>query len=89
MVLWMYIINSLQAMQSWENFHLLKNGLICKPLLNLYNQKYVSHVFVDVSTIVIGSVIKQPDDFGTIAYHCRSLKSYEKYNSTTELLTFY
>lgn len=71
-----------------EKFELLKNILISKPVLQLYNSKLPIHVFVDASQIAVGAVLKQPDVNGVlhpIAYHSRALRKYEQNYTITEL----
>ncbi|GFS70521.1 transposon Tf2-6 polyprotein [Trichonephila clavipes] len=47
-------------------FELLKNKLITKPVLQLYNPKLPLHVFCDASLKAIGAILKQPDNSGTL-----------------------
>ncbi|GFS65850.1 hypothetical protein TNCV_390771 [Trichonephila clavipes] len=46
-------------------FELLKNKLITKPVLQLYDPKLPLHVFCDASLKAIGAILKQPDNSGT------------------------
>ncbi|GFS60362.1 transposon Tf2-6 polyprotein [Trichonephila clavipes] len=69
-------------------FQLLKNKLITKPVLQLYDPKLPLHVFCDASQNAIGAVLKQPDNSGTlrpVSYHSRTLRDYEKNYYITEL----
>ncbi|XP_035232836.1 uncharacterized protein LOC118204639 [Stegodyphus dumicola] len=43
-------------------FDELKNILISKPVLQLYDPNKPCHVFVDASQIAVGAVLKQPDE---------------------------
>ncbi|GFW29443.1 hypothetical protein TNCV_743851 [Trichonephila clavipes] len=69
-------------------FELLKNKLITKPVLQLYDPKLPLHVFCDVSLKAIGAILKQPDNSGTlhpVSFHSRTLREYEKNYCITEL----
>ncbi|GFS63340.1 hypothetical protein TNCV_2308731 [Trichonephila clavipes] len=69
-------------------FESLKNKLITKPVLQLYDPKLPLHVFCDSSLKAIGAILKQPDSVGTIhliSYHSRTLRDYEKNYCITEL----
>jgi len=71
-----------------ESFDKLKNALITKPVLHLFNPQLPCHVYVDASTEGIGCIIKQPGTDGTlhpIAYHSRTLRPYERNYAITEL----
>lgn len=69
-------------------YETLKNCLISKPILSIYNPNYPCSLFVDASGDGIGSVLKQlhPDgNLHPVAYHSRSLRPYEKNYSASEL----
>ncbi|GFX59320.1 transposon Tf2-9 polyprotein [Trichonephila clavipes] len=69
-------------------FELLKNKLITKPVLQLYDPKLPLHVFCDASLKAIGAILKQPDNSGTlhpVSFHSRTLREYEKNYCITEL----
>ncbi|GFW59503.1 transposon Tf2-6 polyprotein [Trichonephila clavipes] len=62
-------------------FELLKNKLVTKPVLQLYDLKLPFHVFCDASLNTIGTVLKQPDissSLHPVSYHSRTLCDYEK-----------
>ncbi|GFU61760.1 retrovirus-related Pol polyprotein from transposon 17.6 [Trichonephila clavipes] len=74
-----------------EAYQKLKNCLISKPILKLYNSQFPCHVFCDASQESIGVVLKQQHPDGTlypIAYHSRQLLKHEKklYNFRKECL---
>ncbi|GFT29424.1 transposon Tf2-6 polyprotein [Trichonephila clavipes] len=69
-------------------FELLKNKLITKPVLQLYDPKLPLNVFCDASLKAIGAILKQPDNSGTlhpVSFHSRTLREYEKKYCITEL----
>ncbi|GFW54894.1 retrovirus-related Pol polyprotein from transposon 297 [Trichonephila clavipes] len=69
-------------------FEKLKESLITKPILHLYDPDLTCHVFVDASQKSVGAVLKQPDASNAlhpIAYHSRTLRDYEKNYAITEL----
>ncbi|GFW00221.1 retrovirus-related Pol polyprotein from transposon 17.6 [Trichonephila clavipes] len=69
-------------------FELLKNKLITKAVLQLYDPKLPLHVFCDASLKAIGDILKQPDNSGTlhpVSFHSRTLREYEKNYCITEL----
>ncbi|GBM21911.1 Transposon Tf2-9 polyprotein [Araneus ventricosus] len=71
-----------------EAFELLKNKLVTKPVLQLYDPKLPLHVFCDASQVAIRAILKQPDSSGNlhpVSYHSRTLRSYEKNYCITEL----
>ncbi|GBL95968.1 Retrovirus-related Pol polyprotein from transposon 297 [Araneus ventricosus] len=71
-----------------EAFELIKNKLVTKPVLQLYDPKLPLHVFCDASQVAIGAVLKQLDSSGNlhpVSYPSRTLRSYEKKNCITEL----
>lgn len=71
-----------------KSFQNLKDTLISKPILTLFNPQYPIHLFVDASTSGIGAVLKQMHPDGTlhpIAFHSRNLRAYEKNYAITEL----
>ncbi|GFT41993.1 transposon Tf2-8 polyprotein [Trichonephila clavipes] len=58
-------------------FELLKNKLITKLALQLYDPKLPLHVFCDASLKAIGAILKQPDNSGTlhpVSFHSRTLR---------------
>ncbi|GFT63359.1 transposon Tf2-9 polyprotein [Trichonephila clavipes] len=66
---------------------MLKNKLITKPVLQLYDPKLPLHVFCDASLKAIGAILKQPDNSGTlhpVSFHSRILREYEKKYCITE-----
>ncbi|GFX49644.1 transposon Tf2-11 polyprotein [Trichonephila clavipes] len=70
-----------------EAYQKLKNSLISKPILKLYNSQYPCHVFCDASQESIGVVLKQQHPDGTlypIAYHSRQLLKHEKNYTISE-----
>ncbi|GFX27864.1 retrovirus-related Pol polyprotein from transposon 17.6 [Trichonephila clavipes] len=70
-----------------EAYQKLKNCLISKPILKLYNSQYPCHVFCDASQDSIGVVLKQQHPDGTlypIAYHSRQLLKHEKNYTISE-----
>ncbi|GFU57935.1 retrovirus-related Pol polyprotein from transposon 297 [Trichonephila clavipes] len=69
-------------------FEKLKESLITKSILHLYDPDLTCHVFVDASQKSVGAVLKQPDASNMlhpIAYHSRTLRDYEKNYAITEL----
>lgn len=71
-----------------EAYQKLKDSLISKPILALFNPNYPCHVYVDASQEAIGAVIKQERPDGSqhpIAFHSRRLKNYEVNYTITEL----
>ena len=81
--------------QKWEwnnecqkTFESLKNTLISKPILKLFNPNATCHLFVDASQNAVETVLKQPDEgnkLHPIAYHSRTLRSHEINYTITEL----
>ncbi|GFT98378.1 retrovirus-related Pol polyprotein from transposon 17.6, partial [Trichonephila clavipes] len=70
-----------------EAYQKLKNCLISKPILKLYNSQYPCHVFCDASQESIGVVLKQQHPDGTlypITYHSRQLLKHEKNYTISE-----
>ncbi|GFT04980.1 retrovirus-related Pol polyprotein from transposon 17.6 [Trichonephila clavipes] len=70
-----------------EAYQKLKNCLISKPILKLYNSQFPCHVFCDASQESIGVVLKQQHPDGTlypIAYHSRQLLKHEKNYTISE-----
>ncbi|GBN52847.1 Transposon Tf2-6 polyprotein [Araneus ventricosus] len=49
-----------------EAFELLKNKLVTKPVLQLYDPKLPLHVFCDASQVAIWAILKQPDSSGNL-----------------------
>lgn len=71
-----------------NSFQKLKDALISKPILRIYDPTLPLHMFVDASQSGVGAVLKQPDkdDFlHPIAYYSRALRSYEQNYFITEL----
>ncbi|GFV38681.1 retrovirus-related Pol polyprotein from transposon 297 [Trichonephila clavipes] len=69
-------------------FEKLKESLITKPILHLYDSDLTCHVFIDASQKSVGALLKQPDASNVlhpIAYHSRTLRDYEKNYAITEL----
>ncbi|GFW01676.1 transposon Ty3-G Gag-Pol polyprotein [Trichonephila clavipes] len=69
-------------------FEELKESLITKPILHLYDPDLSCHVFLYASQKSVGAVLKQPDASNVlhpIAYHSRTLRDYEKNYAVTEL----
>ncbi|GFY03120.1 hypothetical protein TNCV_981251 [Trichonephila clavipes] len=69
-------------------FEKLKESLITKPVLHLYDPDLTCHVFVDISQKSVGAVLKQLDASNVlhpIAYHSITLREYEKNYAITEL----
>ncbi|GFY07557.1 hypothetical protein TNCV_3650641 [Trichonephila clavipes] len=69
-------------------FEKLKESLITKSILYLYDPDLICHVFVDASQKSVGAVLKQPDASNVlhpIAYHSRTLRDYGKKYAITEL----
>ena len=70
------------------SYYALKDTLIKGPILAIYSPDKPCSLFTDASGLGIGAVLKQPSDDGTlhpIAYHSRSLHSYEQNYSATEI----
>lgn len=66
----------------------MKNCLISKPILLLFNHKLPVHIFVDASQIAVGALLKQTDVsiiLHPVAYHSSALRSYEKKITISEL----
>ena len=71
-----------------ESFEKLKNSLISKPILKLFNSHLALHIYAAASQIAIRAILKQHDTEGIlrpIAFYSRSLKNYEQNYSITEL----
>lgn len=71
-----------------NSFQKLKQALIEKPILKLFDPKTPCQLFVDASSHGVGCVVKQVDEDGIlhpIAYHSRNLRDYEKNYAITEL----
>ncbi|GBN09004.1 Transposon Ty3-I Gag-Pol polyprotein [Araneus ventricosus] len=71
-----------------EAIELLKNKLVTKPILQLYEPKLPLHVFCDASQVAIRAILKQPDSSSNLhrgSYHSRTLRSYEKNYCIKEL----
>ncbi|GFW56718.1 uncharacterized protein TNCV_4067981 [Trichonephila clavipes] len=69
-------------------FEKLKESLITKPILHLYDPDLTCHVFVDTSQKSVAAMLKQPyasNVLHPIAYHSRTLRDYEKNYAITEL----
>lgn len=71
-----------------QSFELLKNALISRPILKLFNPNLPCHLYTDASKEAVGAVLKQMDDKGNlhpIAFHSRQLRPYEQNYAVTEL----
>jgi hypothetical protein len=71
-----------------QSFQKLKDILISKPVLTLFNPNYPCHLYVDASQEAIAAVLKQKHPDGTlhpIAFHSRQLKQHERNYAITEL----
>lgn len=71
-----------------QSFESLRDSLISKPVLHLFNPNYKCHLFVDASQTALGAVLKQehPDgELYPISYHSRQLQPYERNYTVTEL----
>ncbi|GFX87818.1 retrovirus-related Pol polyprotein from transposon 17.6 [Trichonephila clavipes] len=74
--------------ESRRAFELLKNKLVTKPVLQIYDPKLPLHVFCDASLNAIGAVLKEPNNSDTlhpVSYHSRILRDYVKNYCITEL----
>lgn len=74
--------------QCQTSFQNLKDRLISKPVLTLFNPNYPCHVFVDASQEAVAAILKQehPDKtLHPVAFHSRKIRPYEKNYSITEL----
>jgi len=71
-----------------NSYEKLKGALIRGPILAIYSADKPCFLFTDASGRGIGAVLKQPADDGTlhpIAYHSRSLHSYEQQYTVSEM----
>ncbi|UYV61136.1 hypothetical protein LAZ67_1003545 [Cordylochernes scorpioides] len=73
-----------------QSFQTLKNALMTKPILQLYDPQKPVHIFTDSSMLGVGAILKQPDKQGVlhpVAYFFRKLHKYERNYAATELET--
>ncbi|UYV83466.1 K02A2.6-like [Cordylochernes scorpioides] len=73
-----------------QSFQTLKNALMTKPILQLYDPQKPVHIFTDSSMLGVGAILKQPDKQGIlhpVAYFSRKLHKYERNYAATELET--
>ncbi|UYV70913.1 K02A2.6-like [Cordylochernes scorpioides] len=76
-----------QTHGSWS-FEALKEALVSKPILQIYNPLLTTHIFCDASTAGLGGVLKQEYPDGTmkpIAFYSRALRGAESKYTITEL----
>ncbi|GFW30723.1 hypothetical protein TNCV_4088431 [Trichonephila clavipes] len=69
-------------------FSKLKDSLISKPILAIFNPDYPCHLYVDASKTTISCILKQQKPNGNqhpIAFHSRRLRNYEINYTITEL----
>lgn len=74
--------------QCQQSFETLKNSLISKPILRLFQPNLPCHLFVDASGEAVSGILKQEQSDGElhpVAFHSRKLKDYEKNYTITEL----
>lgn len=74
--------------QCQQSFEILKNSLISKPILRLFQPNLPCHLFVDASGEAVSGILKQEHSDGElypVAFHSRKLKDYEKNYTITEL----
>ncbi|GFY30399.1 transposon Tf2-6 polyprotein [Trichonephila clavipes] len=87
--------NLLIKYQNWnwtpecqQSFQKLKDRLISKPILAIFNPNYPCHLYVDASKTSISCILKQQKPNGNqhlIAFHLRRLRNYEINYTITEL----
>ncbi|GFV13627.1 hypothetical protein TNCV_68301 [Trichonephila clavipes] len=87
--------NLLKKNQNWnwtpecqQSFQKLKDSLISKPILAIFNPNYPCHLYVDASKTAISCILKQQKPNGNqhpIAFHSRRLRNYEINYTITEL----
>ncbi|UYV62131.1 hypothetical protein LAZ67_1007944 [Cordylochernes scorpioides] len=71
-----------------KSFEALKEALVSKPSLQIYNPLLTTHIFCDASTAGLGGVLKQEYPDGTmkpIAFYSRALRGAESKYTITEL----
>ncbi|GFW72124.1 transposon Tf2-11 polyprotein [Trichonephila clavipes] len=71
-----------------QSFQKLKDSLISKPILAIFNPNYPCHLYVDASKTAISCILKQHKRNGNqhpIAFHSRRLRNYEINYTITEL----
>ncbi|UYV76585.1 hypothetical protein LAZ67_14001278, partial [Cordylochernes scorpioides] len=71
-----------------KSFEALKEALVSKPILQIYNPLLTTHIFCDASTAGLGGVLKQEYPDGTmrpIAFYSRALRGAESKYTITEL----
>ncbi|GFT38658.1 transposon Ty3-G Gag-Pol polyprotein [Trichonephila clavipes] len=83
----MSLNNLLKKNQNWnwtpecqQSFQKLKDSLISKPILAIFNPNYPCHLYVDASKTTISCILKQQNPNGNqhlIAFHSRRLRNYE------------
>ncbi|GFX72836.1 hypothetical protein TNCV_2864431 [Trichonephila clavipes] len=91
----MSLNNLLKKNQNWnwtpecqQSFQKLKDSLISKPLLAIFNPNYPCHLYVDASKTAISCILKQHKSNGNqhpIAFHSKRLRNYEINYTITEL----
>ncbi|GFW40128.1 hypothetical protein TNCV_5118111 [Trichonephila clavipes] len=87
--------NLLKKNQNWnwtpecqQSFQKLKDSLISKPILAIFNPNYPCYLYVDASKTAISCILKQQKPNGNqhpIAFHSRRLRNYEINYTITEL----
>ncbi|GFW62212.1 hypothetical protein TNCV_1686431 [Trichonephila clavipes] len=86
--------NLLKKNQNWnwtpecqQSFQKLKDSLISKPILAIFNPNYPCHLYVDASKTAISCILKQKPNGNQhpIAFHSRRLRNYEINYTITEL----
>ncbi|UYV84721.1 hypothetical protein LAZ67_X003197 [Cordylochernes scorpioides] len=73
-----------------QAFQTLKNALISKPELYIYDPSKPCHLITDASGLGVAGVLKQPDKQGIlhpIAYYSRNLHPYEQNYTASEIET--
>ncbi|UYV71045.1 hypothetical protein LAZ67_8001516, partial [Cordylochernes scorpioides] len=71
-----------------RSFEALKEALVSKPILQIYNPLLATHIFCDASMAGLGGVLKQEYPDGTlrpIAFYSRALRGAESKYTITEL----
>ncbi|UYV80275.1 hypothetical protein LAZ67_18002262, partial [Cordylochernes scorpioides] len=71
-----------------RSFEALKEALVSKPILQIYNPLLATHIFCDASIAGLGGVLKQEYPDGTlrpIAFYSRALRGAESKYTITEL----
>ncbi|GFW10818.1 retrovirus-related Pol polyprotein from transposon 17.6 [Trichonephila clavipes] len=87
--------NLLKKNQNWnwtpecqQSFQKLKDRLISKPILAIFNPNYPCHLYVEASKTAISCILKQQkpnDNQHPIAFHSRRLRNYEINYTITDL----